>query len=302
MNGLWNVDIIFVDQSKETIMTYGEKITQLRKNFNMTQADLGEKLNVSPQAISKWERNQAEPDINTLKKMSILFNVSIDELLNEEATFEDKKTDIIGFCTQCGSAVTQDNLGENTPKILCNNCLEQNKKQQEENIARARKQAEIKQQGDSSTLRKKRNKSLIWGAIAGILVLVIGLFLGITGTTSDNERLIWIISSIVFCYSTFNMVSLLIIDNTFVSDVILWFLTRTVRFPGVIFSFDLDGLVFLIVVKVLFAILGFLFGLIFAIIGLFIGNVLSIFAWPFSIAKVNKQINGAAPIDSIDLI
>ncbi|MDD7350780.1 MAG: helix-turn-helix domain-containing protein [Clostridia bacterium] len=283
-------------------MTYGEKITQLRKNFNMTQADLGEKLNVSPQAISKWERNQAEPDINTLKKMSILFNVSIDELLNEEASPEDKKTDIIGFCTQCGSTVTQDNLGENSPKILCKNCLEQNKKQREENVVRARKQAEIKQQSDSSAIRKKRNKSLIWGAIAGILVLVFGLVVGITGTTSDNERLIWIISSIVFGYSTFNMVSLLILDNTFVSDVILWFLSRTIRFPGVIFSFDIDGLIFLIVVKLLFAILGFLFGLLFAIIGLLIGNVLSIFAWPFSVAKVNKQIKGDVPIDSIDLI
>lgn len=283
-------------------MTYGEKITQLRKNFNMTQADLGEKLNVSPQAISKWERNQAEPDINTLKKMSILFNVSIDELLNEEASPEDKKTDIIGFCTQCGSTVTQDNLGENSPKILCKNCLEQNNKQREENVVRARKQAEIKQQSDSSVIRKKRNKSLIWGAMAGILVLVFGLVVGIMGTTSDNERLIWIISSIVFGYSTFNMVSLLILDNTFVSDVILWFLSRTIRFPGVIFSFDIDGLIFLIVIKLLFAILGFLFGLLFAIIGLLIGNVLSIFAWPFSVVKVNKQIKGDVPIDSIDLI
>ena len=283
-------------------MTYGEKITQLRKNFNMTQADLGEKLNVSPQAISKWERNQAEPDINTLKKMSILFNVSIDELLNEEASLEDKKTDIIGFCTQCGSTVTQDNLGENSPKILCKNCLEQNKKHQEESVIRAREQNEQKHQCDSSTLRKKRNKSLIWGALAGILVLVFGLMVGITGTTSEDERLIWIISSIVFCYSTFNMVSLLILDNTFVSDVIMWFLSRTIRFPGVIFSFDIEGLVFLIVVKLLFAILGFLFGLLFAIIGLLIGNVLSIFAWPFSVAKVNKQIKGDVPIDSIDLI
>ncbi|MGN0771920.1 MAG: helix-turn-helix domain-containing protein [Christensenellales bacterium] len=283
-------------------MTYGEKITQLRKNFNMTQADLGEKLNVSPQAISKWERNQAELDINTLKKMSILFNVSIDELLNEDAAFEDKKTDIIGFCTQCGSAVTQDNLGEKTPKILCNDCLEQNKQQQEKDARIAKEEAKRKQQNASSTLKKKRNKSLIWGAFAGILVLVLGLCVGILGTTSDDEKLIWIICSIAFCYSTFNMVSLLIIDNTFVSDVILWFLTRSVKFPGVIFSLDIGGLIFFIVVKILFAVLGFLCGVFFAIIGLLLGNVLSIFAWPYSIVKVNKQINGSLPIDSIDLL
>lgn len=51
-------------------MTYGQKITQLRKNANMTQAQLGDALNVSAQAVSKWEHNLAEPDLSTIKKIS----------------------------------------------------------------------------------------------------------------------------------------------------------------------------------------------------------------------------------------
>ena len=48
---------------------YGNKITQLRKAANMTQGQLGELLNVSPQAISKWEHNLSEPDLTTMKKI-----------------------------------------------------------------------------------------------------------------------------------------------------------------------------------------------------------------------------------------
>ena len=62
--------------------TYGEKITKLRKANNLTQAELGEKLNVSAQAVSKWENDLSEPDIGALKKLSSLFNVSLDELLD----------------------------------------------------------------------------------------------------------------------------------------------------------------------------------------------------------------------------
>lgn len=47
-------------------MTYGQKIAQLRKISNMTQAKLGELLNVSAQAVSKWEHDIAEPDLATI--------------------------------------------------------------------------------------------------------------------------------------------------------------------------------------------------------------------------------------------
>ena len=63
-------------------MTYGQKITQLRKNANMTQAQLGDALNVSAQAVSKWEHNLAEPDLSTIKKISYIFKISIDDFLD----------------------------------------------------------------------------------------------------------------------------------------------------------------------------------------------------------------------------
>ena len=63
-------------------MTFGEKLASIRKQANMTQNDLAEKLDISRQAITKWERGKGFPDIDNLQKLSAIFSVSIDELIN----------------------------------------------------------------------------------------------------------------------------------------------------------------------------------------------------------------------------
>ena len=61
----------------------GKNIQYLRKQKHMTQEDLALKLNVSRQAISKWEAGSSEPDVNTLVRLSDIFDISIDELIKE---------------------------------------------------------------------------------------------------------------------------------------------------------------------------------------------------------------------------
>lgn len=58
-------------------------IVELRKINNLTQAELAEKLNFTDKAISKWERGESTPDIESLANMASLFNVSVDDLLSE---------------------------------------------------------------------------------------------------------------------------------------------------------------------------------------------------------------------------
>ena len=78
-------------------MSFGKRIVELRKQNNMTQTDLGNQLNISAQAISKCERDLAEPDLATLKKMAEIFNMSVDEMLDikkdEPANLEDELKD-----------------------------------------------------------------------------------------------------------------------------------------------------------------------------------------------------------------
>jgi len=60
-----------------------KNIICLRTSNKMTQLELGEALSYSDKAVSKWERGEAVPDAYVLKKLSVLFNVSVDYLLSE---------------------------------------------------------------------------------------------------------------------------------------------------------------------------------------------------------------------------
>lgn len=60
----------------------GAKIAELRKSKNLSQADLAQKLFVSNKTISKWECGNGTPDIEILSKMSKIFDVTIDEMVN----------------------------------------------------------------------------------------------------------------------------------------------------------------------------------------------------------------------------
>ena len=62
----------------------GKFISSLRKEKNMTQLDLAEKLNISDRAVSKWERGINLPDASLMIELSKMFNVTINELLNGE--------------------------------------------------------------------------------------------------------------------------------------------------------------------------------------------------------------------------
>ena len=74
-------------------MQFNEKLKMLRKEKGFTQESLADKLNVSRQAITKWESGDGIPDIENLKQISILFNTTIDELVKEDKdiNLENKK-------------------------------------------------------------------------------------------------------------------------------------------------------------------------------------------------------------------
>ncbi len=65
-------------------MTFGEKLKNARKQAGLSQEQLAEKMSVSRSAIAKWESDKGMPDVNNLKVMSSLLNVSVDYLLDDD--------------------------------------------------------------------------------------------------------------------------------------------------------------------------------------------------------------------------
>ena len=67
-------------------MKFGKALSTLRKQADMTQNEVADKLNLSRQAISKYERGESFPDISVLVMIAELFHVTLDQLINYLAT------------------------------------------------------------------------------------------------------------------------------------------------------------------------------------------------------------------------
>lgn len=68
----------------------GKFIAQLRKEHDLTQQELADKLSITDKAVSKWENGRCMPDVSFLEQLSTLFEVTVKELLNGERTFKKK--------------------------------------------------------------------------------------------------------------------------------------------------------------------------------------------------------------------
>lgn len=76
-------------------MKLGEKLTFLRKQHGMTQMELAEKLNISRQAVSRWEQGTSEPSTENLVSIGKLFDVSVDALWDEGIEFQTKSVVLV---------------------------------------------------------------------------------------------------------------------------------------------------------------------------------------------------------------
>ena len=119
-----------------------------------------------------------------------------------------------------------------------------------------------------------RTHSFIWGGLTAVILVVLGIVFESIGLF------------IGLAVAGFALVSCLILDNNFIGDMILEILSwGFVRMPGVIFTLDLDGLLWLITVKLLFWILGFMLAILVGILAIALGLLLAIFVYPFALVK-----------------
>ena len=69
-------------------MKFNEKLIKLRKAAGLSQEELGNRLDVARQTVSKWELGETTPEMDKLVELSNLFNVSMDEMAKETETPE----------------------------------------------------------------------------------------------------------------------------------------------------------------------------------------------------------------------
>lgn len=282
-----------------------QNIKQLRTSKGMTQKELAEKLHVTPQAVSRWENGEVEPSVSTIGEMADIFEVTADEIIGGkrdvkketaatavagvgenmgENTSKPAETVVpsfvYGVCQICGKPITDhgdlvkksfSRKGRSSEKTYCKKCanmlMEQEKK---ERIAHAARQ---------------RKRSFKWGGLIAAIVTAIAVYFA-----AQYSDACGIILSVIGGIATFTFVSCLFLKNNFIEDVFLGIASwGVVKFPGLIFSFDLDGIAWLIGMKILFAILGFLIGFAVICLAMVVCLVLSLFVYPFALNKSIKK-------------
>jgi transcriptional regulator with XRE-family HTH domain len=311
-------------------MSVGDNIRKQREAKGLTQKDLADKLFVTPQAISRWEKGAVEPSVETLKQMAALFGTSIDDLVLDQSGDKGKEETpenttvvapvplatptpepvapapapkLLGVCVRCGKAIYEgDSLGygeksvsyygrghhherirysltsgDAGPDLFCQNCVN------DINAEAAQASA-----AHAAAVDSTHKKAWAWGIFSGIVAFILSLVIGISLLKNNAGAAgTWILAlSPLFTYLIFSLVFVLICNNTFVSEVFMEIVSFAfVKMPGVIFSLDFDGIAFLIAVKILFAILGFL---IFAgVLGLavVIAGIFSMFMFPVALGR-----------------
>ena len=98
----------------------GEKIKKYRETKNIKQSEIADMLGVSPATVSKYEAGTLEPSIESIKKLSELFEVSIDELLKDD-TFDISKIDILEILREQKEMKLKGNLYHNTQIVMTYN-------------------------------------------------------------------------------------------------------------------------------------------------------------------------------------
>ena len=289
-------------------MTLGQKLKELRIKKGLTQKDLADQLHVSFQTISKWENNENEPDIATLKELAKLYDCSVDFLINEDEEIKEEQANEIAeekeeptepvtktiiihqkelhVCERCKKDIPENELDiwtspgrpagrgrravPSSTHYYHKNCLIEEKREREE-AARRLKAA------NASSAKKK---CWGWGIASGVVALGLSLtFLLIYGREYFP---IWaiILMSIGAGYAIFADLYC-ILSGSYIGEVFTTVASWTIRFPGLIFSWDLGGLAWLIGMKILFAILGFLLTVSLFLLAVSLSAALAAVSFPF---------------------
>ena len=127
---------------------------------------------------------------------------------------------------------------------------------------------------------KRRKLSFIFGGITGGVFLLLDI---ICWMSFPNP--LFILISLYPVVAMYTFVSCCILNNNFVGELFLEILTWNIKLPGLIFTWDIDGCMWFIAMKILFIVIGFCLTVLLCIFALFIGSFVSIFVYPFAIVK-----------------
>ena len=292
-------------------MTLGKKLKNLRIEKGLTQKDLADQLHVTFQTVSKWENDENEPDVATLRELARLYGCSLDYLLSEDDTVAKHKVetveqsqpvnlapaapntaaDDVKLCAYCHKGVLKsiavsknyvqmsDRHGRHARHVVSTetryyhpSCLKKLEDEIEAN--------EKKRKDEKASKAKKRifGWSIAMGIVAFVVPLII--FLAVPACREAINPGLSVLYSFLISLGVFTDLYC-ILSGSYIGEVFVAVSGLSIKFPGIIFSWDIDGVIWAISMKILFAILGFLGGIAILLLAIVISAALAIVSFPF---------------------
>lgn len=273
-------------------MSYGEKIAKLRREKGITQVTLGQHLNVTYQAVSKWERDESDPDFATMNKIAKYFGVPLSYFTDDGGALSEAAVTSAASAyadssaasaaqpsqppardTYSGAQQTISPAGNPTAPVGNTGNAQQDSHKPNKNKQVNKKSAPM-----------RRNVGLIVGGVAALAVLIT---LIVMFSMEQTDFLTAFIGCFILTLLTFTFVSQLFWVGVII-DIILWGF-KIIGTPGIIFSFDLDGFIFLIGMKILFAILKIVVLFLLVFVAILFAIIASPFTFIPQLIAINKD-------------
>jgi hypothetical protein len=172
----------------------------------------------------------------------------------------------LAVCEKCNNPIYEsDEIVRLGDKVLCKGC---------QKTTQEKERAEFERIG-----RNRRIRAFIFAPLALVLCLVATFSTWDTLFTGTELR----IAAIAFSISMFTFVACCFLNNNFVGWMAFCIAKWSIKFPMLIFTFDVDGCLWFIAMKLLSIILGIIIGFVMFILALLIGGAVSLFVFPYAI-------------------
>ena len=306
-------------------MSLGQRIKKLRTDMGLTQKDLADQVHVTFQTVSKWEKDENEPDVSTLRELSKVFGCTLDYLLSEDEAEKGIDVEVVPQVPKV------EPNPESSPKESVNNTYVENKTiviHHEPHVcARCGKDIEEWELASEDVLKHERygrstrtvsvgqtyyhkscleevkkerrdkkraqvneagRRAMIWCFVLATVggLITLGIALPILLIGGKDTLKPWV-SVLISLGASFLIFAdvYCILSGSYVADIFFGVAKWSIRFPGIIFSLDLGGIFFLIAMKAIFAALGFLFGIFAFLLATALSSLLAGVSFPFILIK-----------------
>ncbi|MCQ2794803.1 MAG: helix-turn-helix domain-containing protein [Bacilli bacterium] len=294
-------------------MKVGSNIKTYREKMGLTQKQLAERLFISPQAISRYEKDEVEPNLDMLEKMAEVFECKLDDLIygqKEEQKEEDKGNDTTNIvindfegesvnygaltCHDCHRKIGENESthkvfrrdnGERTEVTICEECYQKGLEldQKIEQVHPTKSKSGI----SSSKFKSKitgveGHKSLIGGIIAAVVAFILTLVLGIIFGKAVSPGG-WVGLAFLFAYLVLAVVYC-IFSDTYITEMFVDIATASVKVPVYFVGHLFDGdVVILIPLKIASGIISAAVGVFIFGIALALSMICASVSFPFYI-------------------